>query len=204
MSKRKAKVVMVAGFPATGKSMVAKISAGMLNAAYLDKDITGGPLVEAALEMVNHDRHDRDNPPYTTHLKEADYQTLYDSIWANVRYGSEVTVASAPFLSLLNNPEELQRFMKQAQRYRADLIFVWVETSLEFRKAQMERRNAQRDREKLANWSEYARTVSDRPPLPEGISFVINNDDRDAKELFKDLEGIYSSLGMTIVNTMDE
>lgn len=204
MSKKKAKVVMVPGFPAAGKSHVAKMSADMLNGAYLDKDITGGPLVEAALKMVGHDPHDRDNPPYTTHLKEADYETLYDSIWANVRYGSEVTVASAPFLSLLNNPEELQRFMRKAQRYRADVYFIWVETSLESRKAQMERRNAQRDREKLENWGEYAKTVSQRPPLPEGISFVVNNDNRDIKELFRELATFYRSKGLSIVNNIDE
>ena len=204
MSKKKAKVVLVPGFPAAGKSHVAKMSSRMLNGAYLDKDITGGPLVEAALKMVDHDPHDRDNAPYTTHLKEADYQTLYESIWANARYGSEVTVASAPFLSLLNNPEELQRFMRQAQRHGVEVYFVWVETSLEYRRSQMERRNAQRDREKLANWEEYAQTVSQRPALPEGISFVVNNDNRDIKELFRELATFYRSKGLSIVNDLED
>lgn len=162
---RECGAVVVAGFPASGKSTVAAYLAGVLGAPVLDKDRFAPLLEESVMQKLTGDRHDRDSDLYRTLVGPG----IYDGL---IRTGLTVAamhpvVLDAPFLSTIR--QAAAAGMPLSDHLRAytglpesvPLVTVWLDSAAPVIRARMIARGAERDTPKLADWETYRKEVLD-------------------------------------------
>lgn len=147
-------VVVVGGYPGSGKTEYGRILARLTGWPMLDKDSTTRPVVEAALERLGESPHDREGQIYLEVVRPAEYEALREVTLENVACGNSV-VMTAPFIRELRDPAWCQRTMAELDALGAVAHAVWVRCDLESMRTYISRRGAARDATKLANWTEY-------------------------------------------------
>jgi predicted kinase len=146
----------VIGPAGSGKSSVARVLAGHVAAAYLDKDTVCTHLTEALLELAGTDRDERDkNAYYQSVVMDLEYRTILDLARDNLDLGRPV-VLDAPFGRYLADPHYLTEI---AARHRwpagVEPVVVEVRVDGETARGRIEDRGYARDRSKLADWNSF-------------------------------------------------
>ncbi len=162
---RECGAVVVAGFPASGKSTAAAYLAGVLRAPVLDKDRFTPLLEESVMHQLTGDRHDRDSDTYRTLVGPG----IYDGL---IRTGLTVAathpvVLDAPFLSTIRQAaaagmmlsDHLRAYTGLAES--VPLVTMWLDSAAPVIRARMIARGAERDTPKLADWEIYRKDVLD-------------------------------------------
>ncbi|MFD8249664.1 AAA family ATPase [Nocardia sp. NPDC059691] len=157
--------IVVAGFPASGKSTAAAYLADVLGAPVLDKDRFAPVLEESVMQTLTGDPHDRDSETYRTLVGPG----IYDGL---IRTGLTVAathpvVLDAPFLSTIR--QAAAREMPLSDHLRdytglaesVPLVTIWLDATAPLIRARMIARGAERDAPKLANWETYRTEVLD-------------------------------------------
>lgn len=157
--------VVVAGFPASGKSTAAAYLADVLGAPVLDKDRFAPLLEESVMQTLTGDSHDRDSETYRTLVGPG----IYDGL---IRTGLTVAathpvVLDAPFLSTIR--QAAAREMPLSAHLRdytglpdsVPLVTIWLDAAAPVIHARMIARGAERDAPKLADWETYRTEVLD-------------------------------------------
>ncbi|MBF6227126.1 ATP-binding protein [Nocardia abscessus] len=157
--------VVVAGFPASGKSTAAAYLAEVLGAPVLDKDRFAPLLEESVMQKLTGDPYDRDSETYRTLVGPG----VYDGI---IRTGLTVAathpvVLDAPFLSTIR--QAAAREMSLSDHLRdytglaesVPLVTIWLDAAAPLIRARMIARGAERDAPKLADWETYRTEVLD-------------------------------------------
>lgn len=156
-------LVVVCGFPASGKSSSARYLARSWSAVLLDKDGFAPALEEAVMQELTGSPHDRDSDTY----RRVVGPNIYDALTRNGllvgRYGR--VVIDAPYLEYVSAAAAAGQSLSQFIRSKSDVDVpvktVWIAADAETIRDRMISRGAERDRPKLDDWATYRRTVLD-------------------------------------------
>lgn len=156
--------VIVAGPPASGKTVLARRLADELQWMIADLDAVTGPLTQAALALAGRDETAIDDPPGLA-LRAARYEALLTVTIDNLHLGAGVVLA-APFTAELADPT---RWSPVARRLRdagaGDVLLAYVDCPPEVRAERGRRRGAARDAAKPAPDASDARELPRTPAL---------------------------------------
>ncbi|UAK31434.1 AAA family ATPase [Nocardia asteroides] len=138
--------VVVAGFPASGKSTAAAYLAEVLGAPVLDKDRFAPLLEESVMRKLSGDPHDRDSETYRTLVGPG----IYDGL---IRTGLTVAathpvVLDAPFLSTIRHAAAREMPLSDHLRdytglpESVPLVTIWLDAAEPVIRARTGRRSA--------------------------------------------------------------
>ncbi|WP_433688132.1 GntR family transcriptional regulator [Micromonospora carbonacea] len=153
-SRQGPRVILVGGYPGSGKTELGRILTRQTGWAILDKDTTTRPVVEAALERLGNSPHDRESETYLTVIRPAEYEALMATLAENLQCGASVVV-TAPFIRELGDQAWCDRLAATVDSYNGTLQVVWVYCDAITMHTYIRRRGAARDDFKLANWTDY-------------------------------------------------
>jgi predicted kinase len=155
-----AECFVVAGVPASGKSMLGAALARRLRAALLDLDVLTGPLTAVVADLVGAAPGDLDDPRVRATTREATYTALVDTARGCLA-SSVPTVVVAPFTTERSDPVAWTALV---ERLGAPAHLVWATVPPGELVRRMAARDAIRDRRKLANVEAYLASKAVAPP----------------------------------------
>ncbi|MGW4121363.1 AAA family ATPase [Nocardia sp. NPDC004711] len=173
-------VVVVCGFPASGKSTATRFLADMLDAIVFDKDSFAPKLEESVMAELTGNPHDRDSTTYRRVVGPYIYEALVaNALMVGRRH---VVVVDAPFLEYVGSAVRaglsLSNYLRSKSDHAVDVRTVWMSVDPKEIRDRMIRRGAERDLPKLADWSTYRSEILDSGLGAEAEkvvdSFVIN------------------------------
>jgi predicted kinase len=141
----RARAVVVAGPPASGKTTLGAALARVLHHTFIDLDIVTGAMTRAALALAGADETALDGA-LGARLRDARYDALLDTAAANLDLGLGV-VLSGPFTRERRDPARWEAI--RGRLGCADAALICLELDQPSRRARMEARGAPRDRAKL-------------------------------------------------------
>ncbi|MFF0495744.1 AAA family ATPase [Nocardia aobensis] len=156
-------VTVVCGFPASGKTTVARLLAELVGAVVIDKDTFAPELEEAVMAALTGNPDDRDSSAYTRVVHPHIYTALVRHALTVGNYAP--VIVDAPFLSHVRNAADRGVRLSQLIRSFASdgqapaVRTLWVAASTDQIRQRMEQRGAARDASKLANWHTYQSDV---------------------------------------------
>lgn len=157
-----ARLHLVCGPPACGKTVYGQRLAERLGAVFLDSDVATEPVVQAGLEAAGLSRDDRDSPTYKRLFREPVYEALFRLAAANLSHLP--VVVAAPFTAESQDPDWPGRLR---ERFGVVVGVHFVHCRPEVRRARIVARGEARDEAKLAAWEDYLQTTAEqRPPFP--------------------------------------
>ena len=167
----KKKLIMVAAPPACGKTYASMLIANALgHCTYLDKDDLC-PLVTKASELGGHELN-MDSTFYKQNIRSAEYETVINIALAALRFDDAV-ILNAPLSREVRDLDYMRNIKAQVNSLGAELVVIWVVTPLDVCYERMKKRNADRDRFKLADWDAYVKNIDySAPTLLETESAV--------------------------------
>ncbi|MBF6331867.1 AAA family ATPase [Nocardia transvalensis] len=156
-------LIVLCGFPGSGKSTAARYLAAVTGAMVLDKDAFAPGLESAVMTRLTGNPDDRDSDAY----KSVVAPHVYDGL---IRMATTVAaripvIVDAPFLSLIQAAGDAgERFTDHLKSrvgapQSLPVITVWVDSAAEQIRARMTIRGADRDVSKLADWPAYESAV---------------------------------------------
>jgi len=151
---------LVFGPPASGKTTYARELARQLGACLLDNDEVTERLVRTGLNLAGWNPDDRDSDAYKNVYRDAVYETLFDLAVSNLK--SVPVVMTGPF-TREGGDEDWPHRLEERLGVLPEFHFVWCPADV--RKERIEQRGEERDRPKLADWENYAKTCRDEPPV---------------------------------------
>lgn len=182
-------VLLIGGFPGSGKSELSRILARQTGWPMLDKDTITRPVVETALEVLGQSPHDRESPTYLDAIRPREYEALAAATLENVECGNSAVVC-APFLKEFRDEAWIDRTTAALGARGAVTTFVWIYCDAESMHRYMRQRGAARDTSKLADWPAYLASI-DLDFRPLTAHQIVDNSvtspplQRQAEELVK-------------------
>ncbi|ETA04000.1 putative kinase [Frankia sp. CcI6] len=152
-------LVMVAGFPGSGKTEFARFIAEITGWPLLDKDTLSRPLTESLLLATGDDPNDRHSDTYVGRIRPLEYRSMFDTAFDNLRLGI-TTIVTAPFVRELGDARWVERMAKRAGNCGAAVAVVWLRCDIDSMRDYMESRDAARDSWKLSYWDDYLKTIN--------------------------------------------
>lgn len=156
-------VVVVCGFPASGKSTSARYLAKVLRAIVFDKDSFAPALEESVMTELTGNSHDRDSPVYKRVVGPFVYDALVKNALMVGRH--HPVVIDAPFIDYVrtasNKGVTLSGYIGSKSDQQVDIRTVWLTTAPETIRERMIKRGAARDLPKLDDWAAYRSEVLD-------------------------------------------
>jgi DNA-binding transcriptional regulator YhcF (GntR family) len=166
-------VILIGGYAGSGKSELGRILTRETGWPMIDKDTITRPVVEAALEMIDHSPNDRESEQYLTLIRPREYEALMATMVENVECGNSV-IATAPFIREFTETAWIDRARERFNALNATMSVVWVDCDAETMHMYLRGRGAARDAIKLSDWSGYLAniTIGFRPNRPH---YVVEN-----------------------------
>jgi predicted kinase len=185
-------VILVGGYPGTGKSEFGRVIARATGWPIIDKDTMTRPVVEAALEARGMPPHDRESPTYLAHIRPREYEALMAVVTENAECAVSV-VATAPFLREFTDTTWLDREIATFEALGANVTLVWMNCDTESMHTYLRRRGAARDAAKLSDWPAYvaAADFGCRPARPH----VVIENSASSEPLQSQVRRLLSRLG---------
>lgn len=155
----RARAVVIAGPPASGKTTLGAALARALHHAFIDLDIVTGAMTRAALSLAGADETALDGE-LGARLRDARYRALLDTAAANLGIGLGVVV-SGPFTRERTDPARWEALRDRLRCPDATLICLALDDPA--RRRRMHARGAPRDRAKLAVMGEHSELCGELP-----------------------------------------
>ncbi len=164
-------ILMVAGFPGSGKSTVGKTIASRRKIAFIDKDTVSRKISEEAIKVIGSYEGDYETNAYGSSIRRTQYldmgiiAAVNLSIYRPVLLTSPFTSqAKAIFEHQENNTKVEELYLNHFYDSEYDrslldtieLYFVWVRTSRQIEHHRIHERDAQRDFWKRSHWIRHA------------------------------------------------
>jgi predicted kinase len=174
-------VVLVCGFPASGKSTVTRYLADQLGAVVFDKDGLAPGLEESVMAELTGDPYDRDSAVYRRVVGPHIYQAL---VLNALRVGRQCPVIlDAPFLEYVRTAAglgvRLSDHISAQAAAPVPVTTVWVAARPEVIRARMTSRGEPRDQPKLDDWPAYLGSVLESGVLADArdvVDVLVAND----------------------------
>jgi predicted kinase len=175
---------VIAGAPASGKSMLGAALARRIQAALLDQDVVTGPLTAVVAELVGAARGDLDDPRVRSVTRRATYDALVHTAHDCLACGVPVVVV-APFTT---ERSDAAAWADLAGRLAAPggVILLWTTCPPDELARRMAARGAARDRRKLQDLGAFLASkavaapgvphvaVDTMSPLAEQVATVLD------------------------------
>ncbi|MGH3427146.1 MAG: AAA family ATPase [Terriglobales bacterium] len=182
-------VIMLCGFPASGKSTGASHLAATLGALVLDKDGFAPALEESIMAELTGNPHDRDSSVYRRVVGPYIYEALIrNALTIGQR---QPVVLDAPFLEYVKAAAErgipLSSYIQTKTNDPVSVTTIWFSSEPEEIRRRMVRRAAARDIPKLSDWPTYRSVVLEseisRDAKATVDTFVFNPDSENISPL---------------------
>jgi predicted kinase len=155
--------LLIAGPPASGKSMVGESLARTLGAALIDLDVATEPLLSVIGSLVNVD--DLDDPRLATLTRADRYETITRLAEDNLRVGNTVLLV-APFTEERKNIHAWEELVDRLHRPAGGAVtMIWLYLSREELLQRMRARGADRDEPKLSREQRFVDQLDLGPPV---------------------------------------
>ncbi|MFX0578863.1 AAA family ATPase [Nocardia nepalensis] len=174
-------VVVVCGFPGSGKSTAAAYLAVRSHASVLDKDSFAPRLEQDVMRALGGDPFDRDSDVYRSVVSPGIYDGLVRTgLGIGIRHP---VVLDAPFLSVIRQAADIGVSLAQHLRMKVSVPesltvqTIWIDSSAAQIRERMIARGAERDAPKLADWDSYRSKVldSDLREIAHTVVDVVTN-----------------------------
>ncbi|MBI4941435.1 MAG: GntR family transcriptional regulator [Actinobacteria bacterium] len=166
-------VLLIGGFPGSGKTEAARILSRLTGWAILDKDTLTRPVVEAALELTGNSPHDRESETYFERIRPREYEALMAAGIENADCGNS-SILAAPFIREFTDEAWTTRTVATLDARGARAAFAWIYCDEDTMHFYMRQRGAARDATKLADWPAYLGTIKlETRPLRD--HFLLDN-----------------------------
>jgi predicted kinase len=160
-----ARTYVVAGAPATGKSVFGSHLSRCLGAALLDQDVLTGPLTSVVTDLVGAAPGDLDDPRVRSATRRATYEALVDTAARCLASGVPVVLV-APFTAERSDPGAWSRLERRLGA-PGGVVLVWTTCPPAEVARRLAARGAPRDRRKLADLTGFLTSgVLDPPAVP--------------------------------------
>ncbi len=158
-----ARAYVVAGAPATGKSVLGAQLSRRIGAALLDQDVLTGPLTAVVADLVGAAPGDLDDPRVRSATRRATYDALIDTAAACLAAGVPVVLV-APFTT---ERSEAAAWAGLVERLGAPggVVLVWTTCPPDELARRLAARGAPRDRRKLADLDGFLNSGVFSPPV---------------------------------------
>ncbi|MDG4825487.1 AAA family ATPase [Asanoa sp. WMMD1127] len=159
--------VLVAGPPASGKTVLGAALAGRLRAALLDLDVLTNPLTAVVGDLVG--THDVDDPRLVAATRRARYDTVYAAAVDNLAAGIPVVLV-APFTTERRDPGAWRAAADRLTAAGGRPSLVWLRADRALLADRMSSRAADRDRPKLADLTAFLDRIDLAPPAVDHLA----------------------------------
>jgi predicted kinase len=178
--------VVVAGAPASGKSVLGAAVARRMRAALLDLDVLTGPLTAVVARLLRAAPGDLDDPGVRATTRDATYRALVDTARDCLAAGVP-TVLAAPFTQERSDPAAWAALVERLAA-PGGVCLVWVTCPPGELIRRMKARDSARDRRKLADAGAFLAsatvaepavphlTVNTSRPLDHQLAVLLDND----------------------------
>jgi predicted kinase len=155
--------LLIAGPPASGKSMVGASLARTLGAALIDLDVATEPLLSVIESLLNVD--DIDDPRLATLTRADRYETITRLAEENLRVGNSVLLV-APFTEERRNLKACEELVDRLHRAAGGAVaMIWLYLGREELLRRMRARGAERDQAKLNKEQRFIDQLELGPPV---------------------------------------
>lgn len=145
------KIIIVAGFPGTGKSTLAKKIQKHSGYVLLDKDYLNKGITDRIHDAIGIPRDDRESKAHKDLVRPISHEILYNSAEAVLNCDIGVII-DAPFEQYI---QERDWYPMLVERFGVKPLVVWVEVSKELEYSQLKERGRSIDKWKLEHFEEY-------------------------------------------------
>jgi len=184
------KLILVSSPPACGKTYISKqLGKALRHVVYIDKDTL--ILLSKQIFVVAGEEYNRSSEFFNKNIRDFEYETLVALALEALDY-DDIVLINAPFTKEIRDLKYINGLKEKLKEKSANLVVVWVETSVEVCKQRMTTRNSDRDIWKLAHWDEYIATcnfdipvVLDDPTIKDDLLIFKNSSDEEFKASLK-------------------
>jgi predicted kinase len=162
-------VVLLSGWPGSGKSTVGRTLASRLSAALVDQDTVTGPLVSVVADLVG--VHDLDDDRLARPTRDARYETIAAVAEENLQVGIPVVLV-APFSRERRDPNAWEALDARLRAAGGSPLLVWLQLEPAAVVSRLRARGAERDLAKLADPSSFLAALDHAAPA--GPHLVVN------------------------------
>src|SRR3954453_16901534 len=162
-------VVLLSGWPGSGKSTVGRTLASRLSAALVDQDTVTGPLVAVVADMVG--VQDLDGVRLAGLTRDARYEAVAAVAEENLRGGIPVVLV-APFSRERRDPRAWETLDTRLRAAGGSPLLVWLHLDPLAAVGRLQARGAPRDRAKLADPGSFLARLDQGAPV--GPHVVVN------------------------------
>ncbi|MDD6301963.1 MAG: AAA family ATPase [Bacillales bacterium] len=181
MVKNRKKLILVSSPPACGKTYISKkLAENLKHVVYLDKDtlIT----LSKQIFLVANQEYNRSSEFFEKYIRNEEYDCILDLAFEAIRY-EDLVLINAPFTKEVRSASFIKHLEDRCLEHDAELVVVWVNTSVEVCKQRMIMRNSDRDIWKIANWDQYiASRDFSVPTVINNLLIFNNNNDEEFNE----------------------
>lgn len=184
------KLILVTSPPACGKTHVSKqIAKRLKHVVYLDKDTL--ICLSKQIFKVAGEPYNRSSRFFQENIRDYEYEAIISLAMEALDY-DDIVLINAPFTKEVRDPYYIRNLRAKLTSKGAELIIIWVETSIEVCRRRMLDRNSDRDIWKLANWNEYISgcnfdipTTLDDPDVSNELLIFKNSNEWEYEESIK-------------------
>lgn len=175
------KLVLVGGFPGSGKTHLGKILSKDVG-FFVDKDTLSKLFTEKILTILGESKNDRESETYLSHVRDIEYEVMMEHAFDNLLLRHSV-VCSAPFIKEFNDPEWMRNLRNRVISLDTKLITIWIHSDTETTHKRIVSRRFSRDKWKLENWDTYTNNLPDTSKLDKNIIVVDNSEEPETPVL---------------------
>ncbi|MBQ8983309.1 MAG: ATP-binding protein [Lachnospiraceae bacterium] len=178
-------LILVTSPPACGKTFVTRqLAKALNNCVYLDKDTL--IVLSKQIYKVANQEYDRSSDFFHKEIRDYEYYAIMDIALEALEYNDTVLI-NAPFKTEIRDKKWLQEMDAKLAKRDAELVVVWVNTSVEVCHQRMIKRNSDRDKWKLEHWDEYVASQNyDAPTDIKNLIIFENSSEEEFEQSIKD------------------
>lgn len=176
--------VIIAGCAGAGKTTVGKAVSEKMKWTYIDKDTVTRQYTDFILCASGSNEGDRESEFYCEKIRPIEYDVTLKLCRENLELGNSV-VLTIPMIAVVQDFNKFSEMINKQYLDRIGVVvkFVWINHDENLEYARVSRRNASRDRYKLANWYEYSSLIADIAPDSAFCAYIFYNEvDRNLNE----------------------
>jgi predicted kinase/transcriptional regulator with XRE-family HTH domain len=156
--REKPVLVVVSGFPGSGKTEFGRFLSTITGWVLLDKDTLTRSLTDSLLLALGSETDDRHSTLYNEQVRPWEYICLLDTAFDNLTCGIS-TIIVAPFLAEITNEAWLKRLANRCSAKSVEMKMVWMACDVDTMHERLRKRGATRDRWKVSRWNEYLASI---------------------------------------------